>query len=450
MTSWYVRDAAPKLLRYDPDFVVVYVGHNEYYGLLGEASGGNDFSKKLFLLFQESRLLQQVYNLITPAIEEDQTLMSQLYQNTLFPKDDQRDMEIANRFIDNLKTGLEPFYSRGIPVLIFSPVSNLISMPPFGPSQDPDFRRDIREITNKMITERIIDPELFNQLKMNYDYSEYPGAIWLQAVIDSQISGEVDLGNFIVAKDNDTVPFRAKSSLIRELNNWAITVPGVTLIDTAQELTTRYGPEAFSDLLFVDHVHFNLGGHKDMAGILVKHLNTALDLNLSMPGLAAYFSTWFPQKDLPQFTSFEELIVFEQLDSLFSSPPYTTSDIPYNTTHSLLIEGNAYVNHPAYSQALKGESLQDWFEALITLFRQEEDVAELVRLYSAEYYKNPGSYDAVFNMAVLFSGIEGQEEVAKAYLQLALKLSENTNRTKAAFIDQVTNGKLIEDIKELL
>jgi len=49
MSSYYVKDLAAKLRKYAPDFIVVYSGHNEYYGTIGALTGGNYFTKNLYL-----------------------------------------------------------------------------------------------------------------------------------------------------------------------------------------------------------------------------------------------------------------------------------------------------------------------------------------------------------------------------------------------------------------
>jgi len=52
MSSYYVYDVAKKLIKYEPDFIVIYSGHNEYYGTLGVLSGKSHFLKRAYLFFK--------------------------------------------------------------------------------------------------------------------------------------------------------------------------------------------------------------------------------------------------------------------------------------------------------------------------------------------------------------------------------------------------------------
>ena len=136
MTSYYLREVLPELPRYRPDLVVVYAGHNEYYGTPSTFTGGTHALRLLLLRLKRFRSVQLVEALIHRAIAgdgsgPDTTLMERRFASALFPLDSARDQRVAHRFVRNLEAGLSPLIEDGVPVLVFEPVSNLVSMPPF-------------------------------------------------------------------------------------------------------------------------------------------------------------------------------------------------------------------------------------------------------------------------------------------------------------------------------
>ncbi|MBN2029096.1 hypothetical protein JW824_02530 [bacterium] len=105
MTSYYVKDAATKALDYEPDFMIIYAGHNEYYGTISQSTGGNHFIKNLYISLKEFKIFQLLYNLFNrnqDINDEFITLMANQFNNTRFIKNDDIDGQLADHFIKNI------------------------------------------------------------------------------------------------------------------------------------------------------------------------------------------------------------------------------------------------------------------------------------------------------------------------------------------------------------
>ena len=141
--SW--MDLLPGIIEQKPDLILIYGGHNEYYGALGAASiestGSSGWMIKLSLWLDNFKITEFVRNAIrwvrslfytkADTREKASTLMAKLakgqyvvYNSELFKKG-------INQFEENLREILRLTKRNKIPVILGSLVSNLKDQPPF-------------------------------------------------------------------------------------------------------------------------------------------------------------------------------------------------------------------------------------------------------------------------------------------------------------------------------
>ena len=142
--SFAMLDMAGEVAAQQPDAVLIYAGHNEYYGALGAASrvsaaGGAGFVR-LYLRLQRLRLVLALRNAITSLRGREEQGASDLEAASLMEvlaRDRQVPLESAvyDRGVQQLETNLErivrTFRKSGVPVLVGSVASNLRDQPPF-------------------------------------------------------------------------------------------------------------------------------------------------------------------------------------------------------------------------------------------------------------------------------------------------------------------------------
>jgi tetratricopeptide (TPR) repeat protein len=137
INSNVIRDFTPSLLQFKPDLVLIYMGHNEFYGPDGV---GASFIERHFPVFtrlkytaREWRLLRLVAGLFGPGPEEKAkatTLMHEVSQGQLVHSGTAEEVHIFHNFEENLDDILSTLRLAGIPVIVGTVASNLM-FPPF-------------------------------------------------------------------------------------------------------------------------------------------------------------------------------------------------------------------------------------------------------------------------------------------------------------------------------
>ena len=148
VNSYTLLDFVDEILAQKPDAILIYAGHNEFYGALGAASVesvGNVrwiINTYLWLLhFKTVQWLRDVFNAAshwasdkaankTSYDETYPTLMSRMIANTVAY--DSISYRLAERnYRENLRAIMDRFTRAGVPVMISELVSNIRDMAPF-------------------------------------------------------------------------------------------------------------------------------------------------------------------------------------------------------------------------------------------------------------------------------------------------------------------------------
>ncbi len=144
VNSYTLLDFMDEILRQEPDMLLIYAGHNEFYGALGVASheslghvGGliRLYLKlerfKTFLLIRD--LTSGIQNLFNDRSEEtpSATLMEKMVKKQNIPLGSPLYNAGAEQFRQNLEDILKKAHDAGIPVLVSDLVSNVRNQPPF-------------------------------------------------------------------------------------------------------------------------------------------------------------------------------------------------------------------------------------------------------------------------------------------------------------------------------
>lgn len=238
-TLWHLKDYLP---RYQPDAVVIYAGHNEYYGAFGAGStiyklGNYIWLKHFALRLKGSALYTAIEDLLRPSRSDAEVVEAQS-RTMMATVVGERRIELGDDVFDagvrqfeaNLSAVLRTFSDHGIPVYVGTLTSNLAGQRPLG------------------------DNEEARQL-----YTEALGRL---EVGDTEKALEL----FLSAKDHDDIRFRAPSAMNEVIRRLAAQ-PGVTLVDVEEAYRRRstHGIEGNDE--FVDHLHPNFEGY-DRIGAL--------------------------------------------------------------------------------------------------------------------------------------------------------------------------------------
>jgi lysophospholipase L1-like esterase len=242
INSYTLLDLIPGVLDQKPDLILIYTGHNEYYGALGVGSvqsyGSSRTIIKLGLYLNSFKITQLIRNSIqwisSLFVSENNassgTLMSRMAKDKYILYNSKVYEEGLQQFKANLSDILQLVKDKGVPVILGRLVSNLKDQKPF--------------ISVKTSGYKTAD-QVYEEAKVELKNNNFAKAISL----------------FKLAKDLDALRFRAPekiNSIINELGKeyYAATVPIDSVFDSAS-------PEGIvGDNLIVDHLHPNVQGYQ--------------------------------------------------------------------------------------------------------------------------------------------------------------------------------------------
>lgn len=282
VSSYALLDFADELVEYAPDAVLIYAGHNEFYGALGSASteslGRQRWLIKLYLRVQQFKLVQLLKDSIfrlkarTAAImkrQEEGTMMARLAgQKHIAYRGDLYSLT-AQGFRDNLSEMIQIFKAHDIRVLLSDVVSNLGDLPPFMSALEARadrvewqqlFERGLK-LAQADSCERALH---FFQQAAQCD-SLHAGLRFQQAKCLARLERWDDAREvFTRARDLDGLPFRASSDfnrLIHEVGR-KFEIP-IVAMEAAFAVDSPHG--IIGNHLLLEHVHPNLNGFLLMA-----------------------------------------------------------------------------------------------------------------------------------------------------------------------------------------
>ena len=150
INSYALRDMLPGVLDNQPDLIIIYAGHNEYYGALGvgsvETLGDTRFLVNTVIWLNRFRtfellrdVVKSVSGLFSTPVKSDGTLMARMSKRQLIPFNSEKYFAGINQFEGNLRDMLEFAKDKKVPVILGRLVSNLKDQTPFESSYDGEF-----------------------------------------------------------------------------------------------------------------------------------------------------------------------------------------------------------------------------------------------------------------------------------------------------------------------
>jgi tetratricopeptide (TPR) repeat protein len=342
--SFTVNDFARELVDYEPDLLIVYDGHNEFYGALGIASheslGEARWLAKAYLRLihlRTSVLSRDIYGRIAGFFSGPSdpnrggTMMERLALGQYIPLASETYRDGLSIFRANLEELVSICSSPNIPLMLSSQVSNLRDQPPFisgnSESYAPDKRLEINNIYNRGIS-YFLDGEIDSAL----------GWFRQAAALDSQKAdirydiarGLDSLGRkrearieYILARDYDQLRFRTSSDFnkaMRDMENGSEAV----FVDIEQAFANHSPDSIIGNELILEHLHPNTRGYFLMAKEYARAMRNK--------GLLAPTQEWIKRDTISDeslwqsrnLTELDEMCAKKRTEILTSSWPFRT------------------------------------------------------------------------------------------------------------------------------
>ncbi|NQT61596.1 MAG: hypothetical protein HQ556_01445 [Candidatus Marinimicrobia bacterium] len=146
INSFTVVDWIPEVLKQEPDLVLLYMGHNEFYGAYGTGStislGHDGRIVRLVLKFQQFRVVQMINSIIRgfadpPPSKVNPTLMEKVIDDKFIETNSMLRIKTRENFSANLDVILTACQAAGVPVILSNLVSNIKDQTPLDVTSNP-------------------------------------------------------------------------------------------------------------------------------------------------------------------------------------------------------------------------------------------------------------------------------------------------------------------------
>ena len=276
-----------EILRYEPDAIVLYTGHNEFL----EQRSYQTWEPRRPLVeavVRHSRLLQVLAKSVQRA--PDQTLSPEVHTRLdepdgleLYRRDEPwRDAVVAH-FEQNLRRMITACAQADVPLILCRPVSEIIETAPFkvAPTEwaSDDARSSFEDSwrialnAGSAVGERISACESCLQIDPTHAGAHFiAGRLHL---IQGQLAKARE--SLIAARDHDVCPLRATSAILDHVDELAAQT-GTPVIQLDQpfdenNLGGQSLPDGFPDpAKFVDHIHPTIAMHQEIGTLVSREL----------------------------------------------------------------------------------------------------------------------------------------------------------------------------------
>ncbi len=333
VNSYTMWDLTDEIIKQKPDLVIIYAGHNEYYGALGVGStnsfGSHPVIIRSYLTLKKSRLFQFLDNSYTRITSDTQkpkigetTLMEVMVREQRIPYDSKMYHAGINQFEGNLKRILKKYKNHHIPVILSTIVSNEKDVKPF--------------ISDSLINEnQFIEALNQNRPEANQLAQKNALAAYTLGKYYLQINQDTAKKYLHLAKELDLLRFRAPEKINNVIVNFSkkYDYPLVDMVDIFAS-HSAYG--IIGDELLTEHVHPNVKGYLLMADAYYHKIQ---ELGLLGDYGENYISFDEASHDIP-VTEIDSLKGKIMIDDLKKSWPYDLSmagnraPIPYHLGNS--------------------------------------------------------------------------------------------------------------------
>ncbi|TWI94562.1 tetratricopeptide repeat protein [Mucilaginibacter frigoritolerans] len=440
VNSYTVLGFAKEIVNYKPDAVLIYTGHNEFYGAMGAAStqniGSNPHVINFILGLRDLRLAQLIINIyegakksfgstgLQPGGDRMQLMVAKQeipYHSDLYEKG-------VTQFRENMDEIMDLFGKRQIPLFISNLVSNEKDLKPFI-SFKPD---GIKLAGFKTVFDNGLKAFENNDLNSADTWFKKADEIYVSSALCNYYLGQLaykqnDFAKakkyFIKAKDLDGLRFRAPEQFNEILATLCNKYPNTHLVDTKAAFEKNSDHQIIGDELTVDHVHPDLKGYAIMSDAFYEAIKKYIVL---------------PPANEADIT-FEQLLKKMPKNSIDSlSGVYRVLNLkkrwPYNDPHAGdMVKIETKEETLAYELVFKNIK---WNDVMGNLFGDYLNNHELLKArnvlenLSLEYPADPGIYERI----AMLSGEMNDTENIIFNFRKSFNLAPTFNKARYLFV----------------
>ncbi len=281
INSNVILDIAERLPRFKPDLILIYLGHNEFYGPDGV---GASFLQRTFpstiqwvYRLRDVRIFKVVQRFVQMLgrshANDHRNLMETVSQSTSVHLASPQAERVFRLFRDNLTQIIELFQDKNIPVIISDVTSNL-NFPPFvsdsisAVANWASFCESIQTAYANRKYRAVLDT-LNPFLRM--DSTNAFVNFWLGKTYEALKQPDSARPYLLTARDNDLLKFRAPEEIDRIIRD--VSVKTHVALISSDSLFSSISPGGIADTnLFWEHLHPNARGYYEIANLFVSKI----------------------------------------------------------------------------------------------------------------------------------------------------------------------------------
>lgn len=382
VNSHTLLDQADEIIEQRPDAVMIYAGHNEYYGVFGVGStqwaGRSRALVRAYLALRDLRIVQLLNDILPSAAGPQEggvaprsamELMAGNRQITLGSPAYQRGME---QFRANLAELLSRYQEHGVPVFIGTVASNERDQAPLisglAPGADSAaWTRNYRKGVAALQRGDTRTAETALRAAFRIDSTAADGLYALGKLLDARGEYAQARSYYRAAKEHDQLRFRAPEAINRIIREEAAR-HGATVVETQQALERAAPGGIIGSTLMLEHLHPTIEGYFVIADAFYEALRKK--------GMIGPWEAAVPAKqarrEIP-VTGVDSLVGLFRADRVRSGWPFQPSGVRLTPAVDTL---RPRTPEERLAQALVHETIP-WPEAMDRLRKHHESTGNL-------------------------------------------------------------------------
>ncbi len=415
INSFTLLDFINKILKESPDAILIYAGHNEFYGAFGIGSKEKIYKYRSLTFLHLDLLSLRLYQLLRNTIARTGKLLSgknngQNARGTLMKRiADNKEIpykgEIYNigiqQFRENINKLLKKAKHKGVPVFISEVICNIRDLKPFCSIITSEYPPAI-EIYNKSI--KYEEDEKYKLAKKNY----------------------------YLAKELDCIRFRA-SEEINEIIHELSAKYEATLVQMKTYFEKKSPNGLIGNNLVIEHVHPNINGYFLMADAFFNEIAKS-KLIAENINILYYKSSEYYQRNWG-YTELDSLFGVHRIKNLSYHWPFQPLSVPY-VDYRKIYKPVSLIDSLAFTAMKSPEfNIADAHLELAKFYKGKSDFYNAFREYQAAITCNPYWAEDYLEAAICLININD--------FPLALNILNESLELKKTFYGYYMKGEIL-------
>ncbi|SEI37921.1 Tetratricopeptide repeat-containing protein [Dyadobacter sp. SG02] len=440
VNSYTVLGFARELVDYQPDAVLIYTGHNEYYGAMGVGSterfGGSPALVNVVLRLRSLKILQFATDLYQKVValaashqtENDGTRMQRMVAEQQIPYRSELYKRGVAQFRANMGEVLDIFAAHHVPVFVSNLVSNEADLKPFvsfpvDSKRFPGFSRDYQKALDFL--QKTDSAQAYRYFKKAAEnYQEHALCNYYLGQLESA-RGQAEAARkyFSKARDLDGLRFRAPEEFNEIIRQLASTHSNTHLVDAKQVFEAASPNGIIGKELILEHVHPDLKGYALLSDAFYEVLKKAKFIN-PVPGVEMSFTRLRKEMPVPAIDS---LAGVYKVANLKNSWPFNTA----LDRDSLKTE--TFEERVAFDLAYRRISWENAMDQAYNHYVEGQNYREAREIVEALILEQPADA-ALYSKSAMLSGQLGDERSALFSFQKAFSIAPSFESARYLFV----------------